>query len=69
MRHESLGLWDFAPQDGQRKFKGQILAMQDGKVKMDVDGVEITLNFENIAKARLVPDYDSLMAARKETGS
>lgn len=54
----------YAPQDGRRKFKGEILGTDVGQVKVDQDGVEVTLPLENIAKARLVPDYDSIFAVR-----
>jgi len=54
----------YAPQDGRRKFKGQILGTDVGQVRIDQDGVEITLDLGNIAKARLVPDYDSIFNAR-----
>lgn len=59
----------YAPIDGRRKFKGRILAVGEDSVEIDVDGVATTLVIDNIAKARLVPDYDGLMAARKKTGS
>jgi ribosome maturation factor RimP len=52
----------FAPQDGRRKFRGRILGAGDGQVRMEQDGVEVTLVFDNIAKARLVPDYAALLA-------
>jgi ribosome maturation factor RimP len=55
----------FAPQDGRRKFKGRILGADDGKVKLDQDGSEVLLDVGNIAKARLVPDYDSLFMKRE----
>lgn len=55
----------FAPQEGRRKFKGVILAIESDALKLDVDGEEVTLLLDNIAKARLVPDYDSLMAGKK----
>ena len=54
----------YAPQDGRRKFKGEILGTDVGQVKIDQDGVEVALPLENIAKARLVPDYDSLFAVQ-----
>lgn len=54
----------FAPLEGRRKFKGRILSAQDGTVRLEQDGVEITLEHGNIAKARLVPDYDSIFAER-----
>lgn len=56
----------FAPLDGRRKFKGEILGIQDGKVRLDQDGTEVELDMGNIAKARLVPDYDSLFKQREE---
>ena len=55
----------FAPLDGRRKFKGRILGVDDGKVKLDQDGSEVLLEMGNIAKARLVPDYDSLFMKRE----
>ncbi len=54
----------FAPRDGRRKFKGKILGASDGQVKMEQDGVEVTLDLGNIAKARLAPDYAGLFAGR-----
>jgi len=53
----------FAPVDGRRKFKGRILAAGKGKVTLEQDGEEVILDHGNIAKARLVPDYDSIFAA------
>lgn len=57
---EQVKLTAFAPIDGRRKFKGRILGTDDGIVRLDQDGTEVVLEFGNIAKARLVPDYDSL---------
>ena len=54
----------YAPEDGRRKFKGKILGTNDGQVRMEQDGVEVTLDLGNIAKARLVPDYDGLFAGK-----
>jgi ribosome maturation factor RimP len=54
----------FAPEDGRRKFSGRILAVRDGLVQLDLGDAEIALKFANIAKARLVPDYDGLMTGR-----
>ncbi len=55
----------FAPEDGRRKFSGHILAVRDEVVQLDIGDAEIALNFANIAKARLVPDYENLMTNRK----
>ena len=54
----------FAPLQGRRKFKGRILGVADGQVNIEQDGVEIRLEHGNIAKARLVPDYDSIFAGK-----
>ena len=52
----------FAPLAGRRKFKGHILAVQGGNIVIEQDGVEVILEHGNIAKARLVPDYDGIFA-------
>jgi len=52
----------FAPEEGRRKFKGRILGIDAGNLVIEQDGAEIALNFDNIAKARLVPDYDRLLS-------
>jgi ribosome maturation factor RimP len=55
----------FAPEDGRRRFRGHILAVRDEEIQLDVGDEEVTLIFSNIAKARLVPDYDQLMSDRE----
>jgi len=55
----------FAPQDGRRKFSGPILGVEAASVRIEQDGSEVTLEFDNIAKARLVPDYDKILAGHK----
>jgi ribosome maturation factor RimP len=57
---EEVQLTAFAPVDGRRKFKGRILGTGEGTVRLEQDGSEVSLEFGNIARARLVPDYDSL---------
>jgi ribosome maturation factor RimP len=64
---EVVQLTAFAPVGGRRKFKGEILGAGDGKLRLDQDGSEVELELGNIAKARLVPDYDSLFTKREET--
>ncbi len=59
---EAASVTLFAPEDGRRKFKGRILGAGDGRVRMEQDGTEVSFAFENIAKAKLVPDYDALFA-------
>ena len=52
----------FGPLDGRRKFNGPIGAVSDEGVIIEQDGVDVLLRFDNIAKARLVPDYDAILA-------
>jgi ribosome maturation factor RimP len=59
----------YAPVDGRRKFKGRILGVEDGQVRMEQEGAEVALVFDNIAKARLVPDYAALMAGGGKSGA
>lgn len=63
---EEIKLTAFAPVDGRRKFKGRILGVGADEVRLEVDGETVALAFDNIAKARLVPDYDALMASGKK---
>jgi len=53
-----------APIEGRRKLKGRILHVRDDKISVEQDGTEVTLEHGNIAKARLVPDYDSIFAGK-----
>lgn len=55
----------FAPVDGRRKFSGPILGAQQQTVTIDQDGSEVTLDIDNIVKARLVPDYEKILAGHK----
>jgi ribosome maturation factor RimP len=55
----------YGPLDGRRKFQGPIVGVGDIGVVINQDGTEVTLDFDNIAKARLVPDYDEILAGHK----
>lgn len=55
----------FAPQDGRRNFKGPILKAETDKVAIEQDGAEVRLDYDNIAKAKLVPDYEKILAGHK----
>jgi len=57
----------FAPAAGRRKFKGPILGTENELVRIEQDGVELKLEFGNIAKARLVPDYERLFAGHESS--
>lgn len=63
---ERVQLGTFAPVEGRRKFKGRILSVDGDRLFLEQDGVEVALDFNNIAKARLVPDYDALMSGRDQ---
>ncbi len=55
----------FAPQDGRRKFTGPILGADENNVRIEQDGSEVTIDFDNIAKAKLIPDYEKILAGHK----
>jgi ribosome maturation factor RimP len=63
---EKARVTTFAPVDGRRKFKGVIEGVDGAEIRLIVDGEAVELEHANIAKARLVPDYDALMAAKKQ---
>lgn len=46
--------------EGRRRFDGLLQAVDGDSVTVDVDGEVYRLAFSDIAKARLVPDYDEL---------
>lgn len=50
------------PRAGRRRFKGQLLGVADGEVRIQVDGAEWRLPFAGIDKAKLVLT-DALIAA------
>ena len=45
------------PLDGQRRFKGRLTGVEDGRVLIEQDGEDISLPFEQIEQARLVPEF------------
>ncbi|KLJ01361.1 ribosome maturation factor RimP [Luteimonas sp. FCS-9] len=48
------------PQDGRRRLTGRIASVDGETVTFDVDGTPLTVQVENIDKARLVPDWAAL---------
>lgn len=44
------------PRDGRRRFEGRIEGVEDGRIVLEVDGVRQVLAFDEIDRARLVPD-------------
>jgi ribosome maturation factor RimP len=55
------------PRAGRRRFKGQLLGVSDGHVRIQVDGAEWRLPFDGIEKAKLVLT-DALIAATSGRG-
>lgn len=48
------------PQDGRRRLQGPILRVEEDRVVFQVDKDEMSVAFENIDKARLIPDWVAL---------
>ena len=48
-----------APLEGRRKFRGVLVGMRDGRVVVQAEEQELVVALEEIAEARLVPDYES----------
>ena len=44
------------PRDGRRRFEGRIAGVEDGQVVLETEGVRQVLAFDDIDRARLVPD-------------
>jgi ribosome maturation factor RimP len=45
------------PIEGQRRFKGRLLGMRGENVVIAEDDREISLPFDQVEQARLVPEY------------
>ncbi|MFC7302131.1 ribosome maturation factor RimP [Cognatiluteimonas weifangensis] len=48
------------PQDGRRRLQGRIVSVADEEIGFEVDGQPLSVAFDNIDKARLVPDWAAL---------
>ena len=44
------------PRDGRRRFEGLLVGVEGGKIVLEVEGVRQVLGFDEIDRARLVPD-------------
>ena len=44
------------PRDGRRRFEGRLVGVEGGRIVLDVEGKRQELAFEDIDRARLVPD-------------
>ena len=44
------------PRDGRRRFDGRLVGVEEGNVVVEIEGARMSLAFEDIDRARLVPD-------------
>ncbi|RNF85203.1 ribosome maturation factor RimP [Montanilutibacter psychrotolerans] len=56
------------PQDGRRRLLGRIAVIEGDMITFDADGFDMEVAFENIDKARLVPDWAALGLAPSKPG-
>lgn len=45
------------PFEGSRKFSGKLVGVENGVVKLDVEGAVVSVSLDNLDKARLVPQF------------
>lgn len=56
---EQLALQSVMPVEGRRKFQGELVACTEQGITLKVENeVEVAIPFVNIARARLVPNFD-----------
>jgi ribosome maturation factor RimP len=55
------------PLGGRRRFQGPIVSVNEKGVTIEQDGVPVEIAHDNIQKARLVPDYESLPGKPKNS--
>lgn len=48
------------PQDGRRRFRGTVAAVDGDRIGLDVDGARVELASKGIESAHVVPDWDAL---------
>lgn len=57
------------PQDGRRRLTGRIVGVEEATIAFEVDGQPLQVAFDNIDKARLVPDWAALgLAPARDRG-
>ena len=44
------------PRDGRRRFEGRLVGVEDANIVLEIGGVRETLAFDDIDRARLIPD-------------
>lgn len=57
------------PQDGRRRFAARLIELDGDTLVVEQDGQNWRIALDNIAKARLVPDYAALGAAPAPAGT
>jgi len=56
---QHISLSTFAPVKGQRRFNGLLKGVESEDVKLEVGGQDVLIPFEQVAKAKLVPEFDN----------
>ncbi len=54
---ELVHIKTYAPVDGRKNWQGKLLGHTSDHVELEVDGNRVTLPFQSIARARLVPQF------------
>ncbi|WP_144393244.1 ribosome maturation factor RimP [Pleionea sediminis] len=54
---EEVKLRSHTPVEGRRNFRGVLQAVEGDQISLNVDGHVFTVAFDNIDKARVVPDF------------
>jgi ribosome maturation factor RimP len=57
------------PLDGRRRFRGRLLTFDAGIARMSVDGSEVSIHFDDVAKARAVYEFTRDDFAQRTGGS
>ena len=57
------------PQEGRRRLQGQIVRIEGNSIVFQVDNAEMTVAFENVDKARIMPDWVALGLAPAKDAS
>ncbi|HHX02197.1 MAG TPA: ribosome maturation factor RimP [Firmicutes bacterium] len=52
-----ISIKTYQPFYGKKQFEGELTAIEDGTIKLDLGDGEIELPYEQIAKARLIVDF------------
>lgn len=47
------------PLDGRRHFKGRLVGFEDGKVRIEIDGKDVSVPFEAIEKANKIYEFSA----------